>query len=444
MADLFGGAKISAYDDRIRLMGLGSDFDTQGLLDATIEMMKLKNNPYEKTKAIYEDEKSVWTQLETAMTNFTSMIKDVKDLSASDKKTTVSDASALTFTATSSAVDATYKIDIKQLATYHKVRSDSVADATQALGYAETTKINGKDFEFTADMSLADTAKKINDGDYKVNAVVIGGSLILTSKDSGAANAMTLEGTAFENLGLLSNGAFKNEVQKAQDAQYTVDGVNMTSASNTIRDGIEGATLQLTKVQDNVMVAVSKNNDTIKEKVKTFVNGYNQAIALINQWTAKEAVLQGKTIPNRIKSDMSAALMKNTDSSLMMYQIGISIDGVAKNGTITFDETKLDEQLDKNPEEVMKLLTGDNSVGKTLYDKLYDMSKSTGTIQGAIDGLTKRIDNIDKTIAKNEQMFQIEQQTLLRKFASFDMMMNDMNTTMDYLTAQIDAMNKKD
>jgi len=583
MSDMFEGVKMSQYDDRLRLYGIGSDFDTKGLLDATLEALKLKDVPYLNTKKYYETEKKAWSNFKAQLTAFTDTTKALKDVTSSDKLVTVSDPSVLTVRATNGALESNYSIVVNKVATAHKVISSPKGDPTVALGYEGTVKVNDVDFNFTSNMTLNDVATKLNSGTYGVYAVVVGGSLITTSRQTGAANAIrftdsgavtaqpatkqVVSSTGFTNLstdpldysgdfeikmgdgtvqkftisagqslddivntinttvqadgsaskivasvvngqlqmesvtegmansftimtdnatsptsmgsffkdigmiaadntftnqtstasdatnandgilkdlGLINTSNLPNEVQKAQDAIFTIDGIELTNGSNVVTNAIAGVTLTLNKVTaagENVNVGISQNNDLLKEKVKKFVEDYNKMVMYINAVAGKEAILQGKTIPTRAKMDMAAGLMTKTDSTLLLYKIGIEIDGVMKDGTVKFNETKLMEELNKNPEEVMKLLTGENSVSDFIYDKMYLATKATGTLDTTITGLDERIKKIDKTLEKNAQLFEQERQTLLRKFATFELMMGDLNLQMQYMEAQIKAMN---
>ena len=106
----------------------------------------------------------------------------------------------------------------------------------------------------------------INAANIGVSATIINDGtsnrLVLTSKDSGAANSLKItatdaDGTNSDATGLSQlaydpssgAGAGKNmtQVQAAQDAKLRIDGIDISKPSNTITDAIEGVTLNLLK-----------------------------------------------------------------------------------------------------------------------------------------------------------------------------------------------------
>src|SRR5690606_18192174 len=118
---------------------------------------------------------------------------------------------------------------------------------------------------------LEDIKNQINAAQVGVSASVIESKdgekqLILTSKQTGEANRMTL-GTAYDgtnvledsggllsSLGLIQNDEGTSKLNAAQDyqnAEIVLNGVNITRSSNTLTNVIEGATITLLKESDS-------------------------------------------------------------------------------------------------------------------------------------------------------------------------------------------------
>jgi flagellar hook-associated protein 2 len=71
-----------------------------------------------------------------------------------------------------------------------------------------------------------------------------------------------------------------SETQAAQDASFTLDGINITKSSNTISDVISGATLTLTSAGSGT-IKISTDIEEIKAKITSFVSGYNDLLEYI-------------------------------------------------------------------------------------------------------------------------------------------------------------------
>lgn len=439
MASSFDNASISAYGDRMQIFGLGSQWDTKTILEAELNMLQLRQQPYYTKKADYESDKQTWTALKTSLTNFNNIVNGLKNLSTDSKSVSLSEEGFVSATATGSAIDASYSISVQQLATKHRVMSDQVS--SDALGLDETVQINGVDLTLTADMDVKGIATAINDGSYGVNAVVLDNRLVLTAKQSGSSKAITFsDSTAWETIGLTQSGIIKNELQAAQGSKFTVNGIQMTGETNTFNE-VDGLTINLSKVTtSDIEINVARTADEVVEKLRSLVDSYNKVIGNINSLAGEKGVLQGESIPRNLKRQMNNLLFSVTDSGTMLYQLGISLDKDAKNGTIKLDESALRDMYDTDPQKVQKMLTGTEGFAGKLYDVIDSYAKSNGMIQSEIDGLDNRIKRIDDTLENYERQFERQKESLIMKYAMFETMMSSMTLQSQYIEAQLGSL----
>ena len=99
--------------------------------------------------------------------------------------------------------------------------------------------------------------------------------LVLTGANTGSANAFTITssltggtGVAFKDTdgdGVSGNSAADN-AQSAIDAAFTVNGLPVTSSSNSVTDVIPGVTLSLNRKDPATAVTVSVSRDTAGAK----------------------------------------------------------------------------------------------------------------------------------------------------------------------------------
>jgi len=199
---------------------------------------------------------------------------------------TSSNTSVLTATAQSSAVAGTHQIGITNLATTSSAYTAPVASNTTLTAGSFTLQIGSArpaTVTVTAGETLSQLASSIQNGTYGVTANVVqeaGGNsiLALVSNTTGSAGSITVGGGAAA-VGL-------NFTQVAgQDAALNVDGVPVTSSTNTVTGVIPGVTLNLLAPTGSNPVQVSVGADTTQtiNAVNNFISAYNTIIGDINQ-----------------------------------------------------------------------------------------------------------------------------------------------------------------
>ena len=146
--------------------------------------------------------------------------------------------------------------------------------------------------------TLADIKSAINSANLGLTANVLadssGSRLSLVSGTSGAAGLLTVASsltdannvTTADPAGTLNY----NIGVTGKDASLTIDGVPLTSASNTVSNLIPGVTFQLlapsAQESDNtlepVQVIIANDNSGVESTVNQFVTDYNSLIGAIN------------------------------------------------------------------------------------------------------------------------------------------------------------------
>ncbi|WP_394555438.1 hypothetical protein C1N61_28295 (plasmid) [Priestia aryabhattai] len=438
----FDNAKITSYGDRMQIFGLGSQWDTKSILEAELNILKLRQKPFETKKSDYESEKQTWTALQNSLTNFNKIVTDLKDLNTGGKDVKLSEEGFFTASATGNALDTSYSVSVQQLATKQRLMSDQVSEGP--LSIDEKVQLNGKDLTFTADMDLKGIAKEINSGDYGVDAVVLNNKLVLTSKQSGLDNVIKFsDSPAWETLGLTQGGAIKNELQPAKGAIFTINDVQITSNENSYTE-IDGLTLNFTKeTTSNIDVNVSRSADQLVEKVTAVINAYNSTINNINSLGGEKGVLQGEGIPRNLKREMNNLLYGVNNGGSMLYDLGISLNKDAKNGSLTFDQSKLREMYNSDPQKAQQMLGKDGFSGQ-LYNVIDNYSKSSGLVQTEIDGLNNRIKRIQDTLDRYDNQFEQQKEAMIQKYATFETMMGSMSKQSDYINAALGLKNNND
>ena len=197
--------------------GIGSGLDVQSIVDQLMAIERQPLNRLETDKKDLEGQLSTLGQLKSALTTFQAALSDLKTVDAFEVyKAESADETAFTATANSNAAVGVNDIQVLALAQAHKMGSVAIADTdTTTLGGAGdliTLTVNGNAFTVDAGgKTLSEIRDAINDApdNTGVSASIISennGShrLVLTSRETGNANAMSLSfsGTLGTSLGM--------------------------------------------------------------------------------------------------------------------------------------------------------------------------------------------------------------------------------------------------
>lgn len=253
--------------------------------------------------------------------------------------------------------------------------TDSVSTIGSLLNVTvppSTIQINGTNVSVDfANDSLADLASRITASVPNVAATVVSaeqnGETVYKLQIVGdsATPTFTDENRVLENIGILQT-AFGNELLAAQDAQFTLDGVSLTSASNTVTNIISGATITLLKADavtpPKTTLSLTRDNEAIRNKVQELADAYNAVVdflksaASFDSETLESGPLFGNSTVSLIQEQMARALLQSPDGVTGPYRnllaIGVNFDS---SGKMTLDTAKFDEALATNLKNVTDL-----------------------------------------------------------------------------------------
>ncbi|MBS1725425.1 MAG: flagellar filament capping protein FliD [Armatimonadetes bacterium] len=286
--------------------------------------------------------------------------------------------------------------------------STAVGSMVGASGLSsQTFQVNG--VGVTVDLStdtLQDVADKINSASTGATASVVAvqnagvTSYQLQVVGSSSTPTFTDSGNTLAALGILQNNP-TNELVQAQDAQYSIDNVNLTSATNTITDVIAGATVTLLKADSTTPVTstinLTSDASAVAERVKGVMTAYNQVGAFINQYSQFDAStyatgpLFGDSLVQQYQSSVHSALMSNVPGLTGTYKNLIDIGfGLDTTGNMTVDDTKLQAAISADPVGVQRIF---QNFGTTT-------SGSLGYVSSTSDTLTSSTGNYDINITQ--------------------------------------------
>jgi flagellar hook-associated protein 2 len=300
---------------------------------------------------------------------------------------------------------------------------------TQTINNTPTQIIDGTQratVSITSTDTLADVVKKINALNDGVTASVLndGNSQRLSLKvnNTGAANAVLVDASG-SSLAL-------QQVSPARDAVLLYGssgsngGVLLSSPTNNFNNVVDGLNLTVQGASSSpVAVTVASTSSDLVNTVTQFVSAYNS----IRDNLDKNDTYDATTQTTGILFGTSTALHADTDLSNLitgqyfgvgnfqtLADVGLTLDS---NNHLVFDQSKLTDALNSDPQSVEKLFTDKtNGVAAKFNNALNNLAGNDNSI------LSTRLATLNNTIQDNNDRITQMQARL--------------NTERDQLTAQ--------
>jgi flagellar hook-associated protein 2 len=348
------------------------------------QLMTIERQPItalDKKETTLQTKVSAYGALKGALSLFQGTMSSLQSASKFTSTTVgSSDTSVITATAGTTASPGVYDVDVTKTATSQVMKSAGVVSDTAASSTgAITIQVGGGSIKtITIDSSnhtLRGLRDAINDADAGVQASIVNDGtayrLVLTGAKSGTANTIAVtNGLAAGDLKDALDGI--TQARPAQNAEFTVNGVAISSDTNTATSAITGVTLNLTKAGSS-KVNVARDTGQATAAVQTFVKAYNDLQATITSLTKYDSatkragVLNGDTgatsLITNIRSMMGETLTGLTGDYRQLSDIGVAFQ---KDGTLALDTNKLGVALKAAPKDVAALFarqgTSDNSL----------------------------------------------------------------------------------
>jgi flagellar hook-associated protein 2 len=421
-----------------------------------IDKLEAKVTDYEAKISSFGTLKGLASTLQSSLATLSSKL--------SAYAATSSDNSIFTASADSDAVSGNYTLNVTTLAKAQSLVAAGQTSSTAAIttGASTVTFVVGgvaTDVAIGAGATLDDIRAAINAADIGISATIVNdGSgtpyrLALSASETGTANAVgsiTVQAggdTALNDL--LAYNPTSNapgtvtltQVVAAANAAFSVNGIPITSASNTITDAIQGVTLTLKTENASGVLTVNRDTDAIVEAATSFIDGYN---ALMSQLKSRSAyAAAGGTAPT-LAGDGTVRLMLNQLRSIMataatggtlsyLAEIGISVQA---DSSLKLDSSTLKNAMADNFADVTNLLTSSSGFLTRLDDWADSVLQTGGTIDVRVDSLNDSIDNYNDQIDRLEaQMDKLEKRYTIT-YTNLNTLLSSMDNLSSYLTSQ--------
>jgi flagellar hook-associated protein 2 len=458
----------------ISFSGIASGLDTQAIVNALvaaeIEPQRAALSTRQKS---FDAQLSAIGRVKSALGEFETALKD---LNTADKfqarSANLSSEDYFSATARPSAQPGSYQITVENMAKAQSLmtaQDASFRSETDTVGSGSITISLGGAFDselnngFTVDIdpaaaTLADIRDAINSAadNQQVTASIVnvddgvGGTqsrLLLTSRETGTANAINVAVTEGSVAGLSALATENLEVaRQAEDAVVTVNGLTATRSSNQIGDVISGVSLDLTKAApgEEVNLTIGTDNEEVGKNVQAFVDAYNKLQNVMKDLTTKEgsALRTDSTLrmlTSRIRTEVAAVVDTGDTEANLLAQIGVNVD---KDGVMSLNSTKLNEQLDRSFSSVADLFSSDQGVASRLTDLVKPYVQSGGLLDDRTDSLNSRVKSAEDQEARLDLRQESLYNRLSKQFNAMDSLVAQINSNGSFLAAQLASLNQ--
>jgi flagellar hook-associated protein 2 len=449
----------------------GQGFDVSSTVNQIVTNLQAVETPWKTQLAGLQARDAALSNLGTQLSTLSTDLQALTDFEGTmaNKSGSSSDTSVLQLaSADATAVAGTHTVEVQNLARTSSAASDAVG-ASDVLTGGVTFKVGNGAWQTVnvGDNSTAATisgvSAAINAAGLNVQARVLSnadgtGRLILVSNVPGSAGQITISGSstladsttpgANANVGLAT-------VQDGVDATLTVDGVQVTSASNTVTNAIPGVTFQLLSTgattsasgattPESVQVIIANDTTTIASSINTFVSDYNSIIKTINSQEGKDSSgnaepLYGSSVLAQLQQGLQSALSRTFGNSTINSLISLGISASASaDGTISLDTGALNNALDSNFSQVVSFFQDSGMFGATFQKTLDSLGTSSlkgGAIALALQEDSSQESNLNDNISKQEALIATQKAHLTNE-------LNEANQILQAIPTQIQQVNE--
>lgn len=447
-----GGTIIAGSQASSSSGGLGAGIDVSELVAGAMANQ-------EAELAVMQGQQTDLSNQQTALASFTTDVQALQTAAfaltdpagqLTDVSATSSNSNILTASAAPGTLSGTHSIVVTSLATTSSAYSDEVASGSTpiATGTVSIQVGSAAAVPITVDGTndtLAGLAQSINAANIGVSASLIsdanGTRLAVVSNTSGAPGNLTISGTA----GL---PAFTQAAAGA-NAVLTVDGVPISSTSNTVAGAIPGVTLNLSSPGAAVSLTVGPDVSGQEAAINTFVGAYNTVIGDLNTQFSIDSTT-GDAGPLASDSTISLAQSAILSSSSFAMNANGGVNSLADlgitmndDGTLSVNTTQLGGALQSNPSAVQSFFQATNvgSFGANLETSLTAIADPvTGALTQDANGLAQTQTGLTSQINDFETQMASAQTALTAEYDQVDTTLQELPLLLSQVNSQLSSL----
>ncbi len=425
--------------------GLGQGIDVQQFVTLAVAGQQANITNLQTEQTGLNSQTTALQQITTDLNNLQTAADALSDpLGAFDAlDATTSNSGVVSATAASTATSGEHTVTVTNLANTSSYYTNPVATSSTPLTTGSFTVEAGSNAPVTITVdntnnTLDQLAASINNQNDGVTASVItdanGARLALVSNTSGAPGDLTVSGNT-TNLNF-------NKAVTGINASLTVDGVPVSSTTNSVSGVINGVTLSLSSPAPTTPVTISVNPDTAQATtaINAFVSAYNTAIGDINtqfsvnaDGSANGPLEADSSLQQAQQSLLSAIDFSSTTSGTVsnLASIGVNLNN---DGTLSVDSGTLAGALSANYSDVQNFLQATSTgFANNLSNTITGLTEpSSGILSLDASGIAQSSSDLASQISDLQAALVVQEQNLTLIYAQ----VNDTLQQLPLLEAQ--------
>lgn len=476
--------------------GIGSGLDVNSIVSKLVALEKKPIALLQTKGTGLQAKLSAYGQIKSALATLDDAGTALINVDTWKGRTFASNSTAVTGSATSSALASSFAVEVIDLAQAQSVKSSQLASASP-IGSAGSLAIQigqwagtGAGTTFTpgsgatvnvsvvATDTLSDIATKINSAGAGVSALVVtsagqdqllirgtttgdaAGFQILATDDLAApiTNGTGVGALAYAHNGTSYYGATQTQV--AQNSSITIDGIAVSSATNSVSDAVPGVTLNLTaETTSAAQITVGVDKESVKTKVETFRTAYNAVRTLLTNFTKYDeatktggpllgdgtAVGLDSMLRNLAGASGPTATAATAATMGRLSDIGLQMQ---RDGTLVTNTAKLATAVD-SLDTLKTFLTNSASItspGDGIARRIRDFARGANGVEGNVSGRNTALQNAITRNNKDIDSFNVRvartETRLYAQFSRLDANIGTLNSLGNFVTQQIAQWNK--
>jgi flagellar hook-associated protein 2 len=379
----------------------------------------------------------------------------------SARTVTSSNAGELTATAASGTVAANHTVVVNSLATTASWYSGLVSSSSASLPTSSVTITVGLGSPETIATGSGNPGDNLNDLASAINKDNLGVTATVVTDSTGSRLAISANTSGAPGNFSVTSGSGLNFTQSSTgvNASLTVDGVPISSATNTVTGAINGVTLTLLSASPGTPVSLSVSSATnqVSGAINQFVSDYNTLMGLLNtqfavssttnadgSTTNAQGVLASDPTVVGLQSALEQALdytytpATGTTTVSSLSDLGITMNS---DGTLSVNSATLGNALTTNPSDVQAFIEGTSLNGfansmNTALNTYTDSANGAFTVD--LNSLSTQNNDLTSQINDYENNYIANQQTVLTaEFSKAEIALQQLPQQMQQINAEL-------
>lgn len=332
------------------------------------------------------------------------------------------------YTATGNNLDSNGSVDITVDGTTHTI------SITPTSGDSNTTVLTS--LKTSIETAFGDTLQ-VNVFDLDSTNV----QLSVRSSETGEAKRVQIANTS-GSLATVFDNATRPVATNELDAAFSMNGVSFQRSSNTVSDTISGLTFELKDISATaVTLKLERDTTTARNNFDDFVKAYNdlnsdiRSKTFINGETGARGPLRELRSIRELSSQLRQLVIGDATSGTItnLSELGISFDN---SGKMTLeDSAALETILANTPDDLNTFFSTSSSPIQSIYTHLQGYTTTDGIIDTLEDGVSDKIDLLNKKIKKEEVYLSDYEEKQRDIFTQLELMLEQGNSQFEQVMA---------